>query len=281
MKKYIFLFFYLLVVLSLNAQDVNPFKFQNLETPSNFNSGATLYGINLFFDYINVNKIKSVNIKRKIGAQNYTYEQVFENGFLKKYKESSNRSDKYERNYTYDEKGNLLTDGKDISYKYLSYDCRELYNGNYGLQSRQFIFFANDYCNILIEDVISNSKKEMQPYKDIKYFFSDNKIQRVVSDFYSHNKIYATQYYDFTYINELLEKLIIGYAPDDTRDIYKTKYNNKNQITEVEHQNIFRPEENSITYYSDYDAQGNWQFSKRYNGKNLIETVVRKFEYTD
>jgi hypothetical protein len=49
----------------------------------------------------------------------------------------------------------------------------------------------------------------------------------------------------------------------------------------VSDENVARPEESTITYFSEYDSHGNWHKSKRYRGKALIEEVSRRIEYSD
>lgn len=105
---------------------------------------------------------------------------------------------------------------------------------------------------------------------DIKYFYLDEQLQKVIFDCYIYEKLYSTMFYYYGYEKGMLKTITKGYEPNDIRNIFTIIYDEKKQICEIICQNCTRSEESCVTYYSDYDKYGNCQHdSKNHHRKSF------------
>lgn len=269
-----FLFAGLFMTFSVAAGECYAYRFMNPDS-SDFYTGKMIRFVNAPEDLENAEKIIRAEIT--IGNEN-GYNKIglyFENGFLKKRTVSYPEND--ELVYEYDGNGNLVKANPDFSFKYVDNCGRELYSIS-GLQSK--IFFIDD-GNIKKFEV--HNKFRFTSEVEYEYDENFNLMQFRNTSFRYDGKISCINTFSYEYDENMrLIKITEKYDfPDrvETRRIINIEYDKNGNVSMVRENQLTRPEESSVTYFSDYDSFGNWRTSKKYQGKVLIETVSRTILY--
>ena len=240
-----------------------------------YNTGRYLNLVCALYNFEACDKIKHTvtSVEDKDGHSRF--ENFYVDGIL--VKQMRHVHDRYSEDLKYTSCGFLESYGQDRKFTYLSESVREeYYHGKFNY--RETISDCGDYKIVMVERFKSGTEILMLDHT-IEYSYNDKMLMSYMEKTYFPKRILVHRI-DFSYENGLLVKAVEKYG-DNVRLITNIKYDRNGQMYMVSDENVARPEESTVTYFSEYDSHGNWHKSKRYRGKALIEEVSRRIEYSD
>lgn len=290
MKKImiIFLGIFNFFLFKINAQQV-PAYF-SFPGPYNwvrdYRKGINLERIQDSRNIKNREQVKRIVVTTNDSERQKWFELQFMNGFV-----ITEISHVYELNKLineYDECNRLTKQDEDITYKYISNNCRECYYlGNkrcieevFEDESTLRIITKNFTISLKTNEVKEAGKSE----EEFFYDKNDNLVHYIENNWYSKGiKDNFTKDVRFYYDdNNKIQKIVSGYMlsdlEHDIRTVTEVFYNSLNLIEKITIKDIASDYKYSIEF-SDYDAYGNWHKSQTIRNNQIAETVTREIYY--
>lgn len=283
MKRVVFVFIFSLINVSFFGTDYSFFKYNNYSSQDYF-TGQDYFNLANFYTIKNSSKIKQIKDNYVKQGEKFFYCSLYNvNGQITKWETDFHDGDV--RFFEYNEKDYLTRFGHgDFRFNYISENQREYYYKN-KLQYRQTIENEKDFYVVIKESM--NPKNDSLFIDNVSaYIYDGKRIKNFQSTSYNQvGKVSYIMTFDFEYdstnnLKKIVAKGINMYKCEQTWDSEALfEYDDDLNLIKIIKNDKKKPEESTVSLFSNYDDFKNWRNFKLYRNNQLCEEIDREIEY--
>ena len=264
------------------AQQYNYFRYPDISSTIDYDSGKSLLIHYREMEFNNVEKIKRALITRKNNEGVECYEYFYENGLVHKEIHRINSGTNI-YTYKYNEKS-FITDYNGLTFEYVDDNVRDSFNEGV-FRNRQILTEETNHKKI--EEKVQNKRFDHLIIRyAYDYYYENGKLTEYVTTDYScleEGIVTGNTRLKFEYDkNGRLTTVYRYFIDSDSLVIYTVSYDKKKNISKITIKDKQRPSDNRTIFYYDYDNYGNFHRAVHYNNKNkIVKEYSRTIEYLD